>query len=655
MKRIIPTWLLTLGALSCSEAHLFSNDGDPQSGAASALGASEYEVALRTLERNTYVVAEAGGGGAVNANRDGRGPWETFTLRDVNGGPLEDGDEVALRTHDSHWLSAEGGGGSTLSAKGSGPNAWERFVLTRDGERVTLRTATGHYLVAEGGGGDVVNANREAPGAWETFVLELGAPAPVDGVRPSDVVLLPPETNGAVLGTVTGYEMNSHCPFGADRCERPLYLEYDRDDPEWWDVLVQELLASRVNVVMAHGRGCYDANQGDTGNGNMCPRLLRHLVAAIDRAGANDVLRLGMFDDTGAYQGTRTQVDGLPESTRFDVGDRTAWRFFWDHNMRIWFDTVPKHLWYRREGRPVVAFWTLSSYFFSNQRGNASALLQDLRAKFQQRYGEDPIFIVDSTWINDDPTVTSAEAQGVNDWFDPSRAVFTYHQWGGAKWGASVPGFRDPDNLPGCGATCREMPRRNGATFRTAMETGRDARFTLLEGWTDVAESAGYYRSDAWDFPNQYINLVREFADPQLRTLKLEAEGADSFEDFSPENRGGQFRAGPADIARLREPAGWYVGWTEAGESLTYRQVVVPCGTWRLTARAAASRAGQKLHIEVGGEVLPSVEVPAGGSLGLVHLGEVRLAGTRGDVRVVFDSGGVDLDWVFLKRASTCQ
>ena len=649
-----------VGAFSCSEAHLFGGD-DAQSGTVSGLSTSEFRVALRTTERDLYVVAEGGGGGVVNANRPARGPWETFTLLDFNGGTLEDGDEVALRSDDGHWLSAEGGGGSTLSAKGAGANAWERFTLGRDGEKVTLRTTTGHYLVAEGGGGEVVNANRTAAGPWETFVLELdGAtppgPGPSNGsVRADDTVLLPPVASGPTLGTVTGYEMNSHCPFSEAHCERPLYLNYDRDDPEWWDVLVQELLASRVNVVMAHGRGCYDANSGDSGNGNMCPRLLRNLVAAIDRAGGNDVLRLGMFDDTGAYQGARTQVDGLPESTRFDVGDRTAWRFFWDHNMRIWFDTVPRHLWYRREGRPVVAFWTLSSYFFSNQRGNASALLRDLRAKFQQRYGEDPIFIVDSTWISEDPTITTAEAQGSNDWFDPNHSNYTFKSWGGARWGAAVPGFRDPDNAPGCGAGCREKPRRDGATFREAMNAGRDSRFTLLEGWTDVAESAGYYRSDAWTYPNQYINLVREYADPSLRTLKLEAEAADSFVDFSPENRGGQYRAGPADIARLREPAGWYVGWTEGGESLTFEDLALPCGTWRLTARASAASAGKKLHLELGGQVLGAVEVPSGG-MDLVHLGEVRLPATRGELRVVFDTGGVELDWVFLKRASSaCQ
>lgn len=666
-----------LALWSCSEArtsNLLDLPGVKDGAVRDAAVQAEQPAALKTQASGLYVVAELGGGEAVNANRRERGPWETFTLVDLDGAPLRAGDRVQLRTHDgAHWLSADGGGGAGLHAKATAGGPWETFSLVRldgdgevkDGDRVGLSTDNGRFVVAEEGGGGVVNADRTALGPWETFLLELGAGSPPlpppppggDGeVRADDTVLVLPSPGGAVLGTVTGYELNDRCPFAdTSKCELPLYTRYDRDDPEWWDVLVEELLASRVNVVMVHGRGCLSADSGDQGNGNMCPRLLRHLVAAIDRAGARGALRLGMFDDTGAYQGTRNLVEGRPWEERFDLADRTSWRFFWDHNMKIWFDTVPKELWYRLDGRPVVAFWTLSSSFFANQQGNGSALLRELRAKFLERYGEDPIFICDSTWANDDPTLTPAEAQGLNDWFDPNRGVSTYHSWGGQKWGATVPSYRDPDTRPGCGAACREQLRRHGAALREAFEAGRDARFTLLEGWTNVVESAGFYRSDAWDYPNQYINLVREYADPELPTLRLEAESADVALDASPENRGGKLRPGPIDVGRLAEPSGWFVGWTEPGEALTFKELSLPCGTYRLTARVAAPGGSGNLHVELGGQVLSprAVEASEANDYRLVHLGEVRLSAQRTEVRVVFDTGGLNLDWVFLKRADT--
>ncbi|GMU60247.1 MAG: hypothetical protein AMXMBFR34_20100 [Myxococcaceae bacterium] len=426
--------------------------------------------ALKTQSSGLYVVAELGGGEAVNADRRDRGPWETFTLIDLDGAPLRAGDRVQLKTHDgAHWLSADGGGGAGLHAKATAGEPWETFGLVRldgdgevkDGDRVGLSTDNGRFVVAEDGGGGVVNADRTALGPWETFLLELGAGSPPlpppppggDGeVRADDTVLVLPSPGGAVLGTVTGYEMNDRCPFAdTSKCELPLYTRYDRDDPEWWDVLVEELLASRVNVVMVHGRGCLSADSGDQGNGNMCPRLLRHLVAAIDRAGARGAIRLGMFDDTGAYQGTRNLVEGRPWEERFDLADRTSWRFFWDHNMRLWFDTVPKDLWYRLDGRPVVAFWTLSSYFFANQRGNGSALLRELRAKFLERYGEDPIFICDSTWATTIRPSPRPKRRGSTTGSIPTAAS-TPTTLGAARSGA-----------PRCPATAIPTPARGAA------------------------------------------------------------------------------------------------------------------------------------------------------------------------------------------------
>ena len=65
---------------------------------------------------------------------------------------------------------------------------------------------------------------------------------------------------------------------------------------------------------------------------------------------------------------------------------------------------------------------------------------------------------------------------------------------------------------------CWDVLRNDGATLRQALVAGQSARVMLLEGWTNIAESAGFYRSESWTYPNQYINIVREFADPESRT-----------------------------------------------------------------------------------------------------------------------------------------
>lgn len=129
-----------------------------------------------------YVVAEGGGGGAVNADRSNIGAWETFTLSDLNGGTLEDGDPVAFRTDSGNFLQAVDGGCviCAMLAIGIGPFQNETFTIVgldhpggqvEAGDAIALRSQNGYYVVAEGGGGGVVNVNRQAIGGWETFRL----------------------------------------------------------------------------------------------------------------------------------------------------------------------------------------------------------------------------------------------------------------------------------------------------------------------------------------------------------------------------------------------------------------------------------------------------------------------------------------------------
>ncbi len=148
-----------------------------------------------------YVVAELGGGGDVNANRAGAGPWETFAIEDVNGGELRGGDVVRIRTHDgTHYLSAFRGGGGSLNARST--SAWGgEFLLERvagqgaihSGDEVALRTLRDFYVVAEEGGGREVLANRTARGPWETFKITLpDEPPPPPPAQPTPPGPQPP-------------------------------------------------------------------------------------------------------------------------------------------------------------------------------------------------------------------------------------------------------------------------------------------------------------------------------------------------------------------------------------------------------------------------------------------------------------------------------
>ena len=134
-----------------------------------------------------FVVAEDGGGSVVNCDRVAIGPWETFTLIDLNGGSLESGDLVNIQTVGGYYVVAEGGGGDVVNADRTVPLSWETFRIDKvdsggvigSGDAISLQASNGwsggggNYVVAEEGGGGVVNANRSAVGPWETFTIYI--------------------------------------------------------------------------------------------------------------------------------------------------------------------------------------------------------------------------------------------------------------------------------------------------------------------------------------------------------------------------------------------------------------------------------------------------------------------------------------------------
>ena len=144
---------------------------------ASQLPAALHRVALSGVS-NQYFSVDPQGDGAVGARRWVRGGfWETFTLKDWNGGALADGDEVSLQAHDGLYLSVDPGSGGQLYARASTAGPAERFVIHKiggagpivTGDSITLEVHSGRYLGAEVRGQGAIRALRYIPGPAEVF------------------------------------------------------------------------------------------------------------------------------------------------------------------------------------------------------------------------------------------------------------------------------------------------------------------------------------------------------------------------------------------------------------------------------------------------------------------------------------------------------
>ena len=132
-----------------------------------AYAATSYQIALKTGDGH-QVQAQNNGGSTVNANPTQVGPWETFTLTDLNGGLLKSGDSVSIQAGSGHYFQEVFTQYYELNADANSLNSYSTFVIEKPvggGEitpfdRIALKTYSGRYVRAFENGGN--NVDTEA-------------------------------------------------------------------------------------------------------------------------------------------------------------------------------------------------------------------------------------------------------------------------------------------------------------------------------------------------------------------------------------------------------------------------------------------------------------------------------------------------------------
>jgi hypothetical protein len=459
-----------------------------------------------------------------------------------------------------------------------------------------------------------------------------------------------------------------------------MFTPFSRDVSGWWDEMLDELMYARVPLTLLHGRGClYPGTPGNfEGAGNDCPLLLTSLAAAVNRAGAANVAKFGMFIDTGAIPAARKILAHEATELPFDLtpvpdaaGHLPIW-YFWDADIELFFDTVPKSMWYLFNNNgtmePVITMWTFGP--FSNQPNNIKLLLQTITTNFQARYGMTPCFNLDSGTQGYDPSlVNSPLVCTINGWFSGGGSGYsvktlsnTSSVYNGRTFGGSVPAFEfgnEPNgNSLTCGSPCQEIYRDHGTTFSNGFIANKASVMTVVEGFTDMWEDAGAYRSDNsnWDYTNQDLDIFRQYSDPGMESVKFQAEAADSYLNATGKPAT-TFRYGKAlgiiPLGAADQGVGWALSSTTAGEALEYQNVVFPAATYKFTARVSSTVATNRIHFSIDSMSLPAVTVPNTGNAQtyvVVDLGTVPMTAGPHLLTLTLDTGGVNVDWFFAKR-----
>ena len=414
-----------------------------------------------------------------------------------------------------------------------------------------------------------------------------------DGFVPDDITMVPPPANdGPIIAPIIGYGERGFCPNIKDKHGRnftetqlkawyswPMYVDYDRRTDRWWDILVDELLASRVDTCMFHCRGTNNfidsLDDRDYGGNNYEGRYMAKVVEVLERSPqAKSAIRLSCFFENGP------SADGFFNKYGYypSIGETAFIDYTFFDWLAPWFDQVPDWLLYKVDDRPIIKFYSgkPSNVIVEDKWDVHLARLQSL---FMERYGLDPLFIMARQHANDFSDNWQPYAWGASPWMTWDGPLSEVYSYGGRNWGCISSSSRrridtvwlnDWDPLTNSGGpydcdayddfTCgwdSHQPRiQNGMpALRAALQDQVDHNTVIAteEGFTNIPEGNGLFRSThpEWQYPNQYLGIMREFADTLTESLIFEAEACDDYYDTTPGNSGRQYRTS------------WYGGSTD--------------------------------------------------------------------------------------------
>ena len=362
------------------------------------------------------------------------------------------------------------------------------------------------------------------------------------------------------------------------------HLEYSQDA---MDILVQELAESKVDFIWAHGRGEPDNVNQITdrafrnGAGGMPCRGLSVLVDAIKRNPyAKDNLKVAYFFDSAA---SFTSA-GLTQfyNGSLDYRNEDFRKFMWEFAVKKWYSTIPGELLFTLpdkagKGRTIVPmqWWTAGFNVTWGSRGlqltgaeGIAGFFEYMEEKMMEEFGLTVAWILDNSFFERGGDAVRNMAWGTQAWFIWGREITDIRSFGDKKFAFALNGGRTPiyesvrtdwDPYTEEGTFLGDFNKRRSKGYhnpaidaqgepviREVYEKGteQNAEWLVLESWFDWYEGSTWYRSGhrEYAYPNQHLNLAREFADKETTSILLEAESCDEYYDKSKGNTGGAYR-----------------------------------------------------------------------------------------------------------------
>ena len=122
----------------------------------------------------------------------------------------------------------------------------------------------------------------------------------------------------------------------------------------------------------------------------------------------------------------------------------------------------------------------------------------------------------------------------------------------------------------------------------------------------------------------------------------------------NPGNTGGAYRNGDVDIAACADGSScYYVGWTMAGEWLSYNVSNTSTAMYTFQLRYASPYSSRWVRIEVDGTLYSIVSLPASGgweTWRTAVIGTPQLSPGQHTIRLLIEKDGLNLNWLSITQ-----
>jgi hypothetical protein len=485
------------------------------------------------------------------------------------------------------------------------------------------------------------------------------------------VVFTASRVYGQYLGVTCGWQYSGSSQLSgpvlnSNQFSISLYNPQSSNPNATWDNWAEQLDHAGVDYVCPNLTGSQPNSSGSPTN--MAP-----LLTALINRGLTNRIKFAIFDDNAASwtaQWNQANGRGFGYAQKFDMSDTNNWKYIYDYNYKLFYQTIPDQYRFKINGRPLIIIWTGNTVtFMTNMQGNASQALMYVRQKCQADFGFNPFIVLSSDFFSNDTTCNNAGvADGSEGWFVGVPDVnyknsYSLTTKNGTKVGVAVAefqhtgqgGFLDPNH---------------GVRFEVGLSNTVDANalLTLCEGFTDYEEDAAMWRArnmdtngnalsysqTLYDYPNQRLNILRKHSNwPFPPELKFEAEACDTFGGAAGGNGKTNFyRNGNIAIETNSDIGGgvsYDVGWTQPGEWFEWQEVPMQGSRVHLQVRVASPTSNGQMHFVVDGTNYPLLMVPNTGSLqtwATLDSGPYSFAmNGRHTIRLVCDTGAFSVNY----------